>query len=89
MSLNFMSLYIAVTLMLSMMQVHIAYLPGRSNQPVPPERIQALVKTCSRQLQIQERLTQEIADGVDALTGAGHMQSCLLMRYLQKLALNL
>ena len=66
-----------------MSQVHIAYLPCCSNQPMLPERIQALVKTCSRQLQIQERLTQEIADGVDSLTGAGHMQACPLTSHWQ------
>lgn len=41
------------------------------------------MKTCSRQLQIQERLTQEIADGVDSLTGAGQMQACPLTSYWQ------
>ena len=51
------------------MQVHIAYVPGHQH-PVPSEQLKALVKTCSRRLQIQERLTQEIADGVDSLTGA-------------------
>ncbi len=50
------------------MQVHIAYLPGYKHT-VSSEQIKALVKTCSRRLQIQERLTQEIADGVDSLTG--------------------
>jgi len=59
-----------------LMQVHIAYQPGHSDQPVPSDQIQALVKTCSRRLQIQERLTQEIADGVTSLTGAS--QSLML-----------
>ena len=53
-----------------MLQVHVAYLLGSSGHHVPLERLQALVKTCSRRLQIQERLTQEIADGVFSLTGA-------------------
>ena len=52
-----------------MLQVHIAYLPSCSSHHVPSETLQALVKTCSRRLQIQERLTQEIADGVFSLTG--------------------
>ena len=52
-----------------MLQVHVAYLPGCSGHYVPSDRLQALVKTCSRRLQIQERLTQEIADGVFSLTG--------------------
>ena len=60
------------------MQVHIAYLPGKHN--VSSEQIKALVKTCSRRLQIQERLTQEIADGVDSLTGST-LQCCYVFFY--------
>lgn len=62
------------------LQVHIAYVPVQKHS-VPSEQLKALVKTCSRRLQIQERLTQEIADGVDSLTGR-HLTVLLHLRLI-------
>ena len=67
------------------LQVHIAYVPVHQHS-VPSEQLKALVKTCSRRLQIQERLTQEIADGVDSLTGV-HLTVLLHLHFIGLLAL--
>ena len=41
-----------------------------SAPPLAPGTLEALLDTCSRRLQIQERLTQELVGAVHALTGA-------------------
>lgn len=49
--------------------LHVAYVPGQSGQRVSPEALQSLLRAYSRRLQIQERLTQQIADAVHGTTG--------------------
>lgn len=44
--------------------VHVAYVPGRSGRPLQEAAAQALLKAFSRRLQIQERLTQQLADAL-------------------------
>jgi GTP cyclohydrolase I len=44
--------------------VHVAYVPGRSGRPLAEGAVQALLKAFSRRLQIQERLTQQLADAL-------------------------
>lgn len=49
--------------------VHVAYVPGPSGQRVSAEAMQSLLRTYSRRLQIQERLTQQVADAMHQATG--------------------
>ena len=44
--------------------VHVAYLPGPSGRRLSEAGAQALLKAFSRRLQIQERLTQQLADAL-------------------------
>ena len=49
--------------------LHVAYVPGRSGQSISIETMQSLLRTYSRRLQIQERLTQQITNAVQCATG--------------------
>ncbi|CAL8470824.1 g10366 [Coccomyxa elongata] len=71
--------------------LHVAYVPGQSGQRVSPEALQSLLRAYSRRLQIQERLTQQVADAVHRMTGAtstlvvceaSHM--CMVARGVEK-----
>jgi GTP cyclohydrolase I len=49
--------------------LHVAYVPGSSGQSLSAKTMQSLLRTYSRRLQIQERLTQQITDAVHRTTG--------------------
>lgn len=49
--------------------VHIAIIPGSAEQCVYEEKVQAILKTFCRRLQIQERLTQQLADALHQHAG--------------------
>ena len=49
--------------------VHVAYVPGRGGRLLEEAAAQALLKAFSRRLQIQERLTQQLADALHQHAG--------------------
>ncbi len=72
-------------------QAHVAYIPGRDGRITGLSKIARLVEGYSRRLQVQERLTAEIADamertleprGVMVVIEAEHL--CMAMRGVQK-----
>lgn len=70
-------------------RMHVAYLPG--NQVIGLSKIPRIVNMYARRLQVQERLTQEVADaisaaiqprGVAVMCEASHF--CMMMRGVEK-----
>jgi GTP cyclohydrolase I len=72
---------------------HVAYRRPRGGARLPRGALQALVDHCARRLQVQERLTRQLAEAVAAATGAvgvmvvteaAHM--CMASRGVEKTA---
>lgn len=70
---------------------HVAYIPGNDGKVVGISKVARLVECFARRLQIQERMTSQIADvlnevmqakGVAVIISAEHM--CMTMRGIQK-----
>jgi GTP cyclohydrolase IA len=73
-------------------KVHVAYIPAKDGEVLGISKLARLVECFSKRLQIQERLTQQIADaiqshlepaGVGVIVEAQHM--CMQMRGIKKI----
>ena len=51
-------------------EARFVFVTDPSAAPLAPSTLEALLDTCSRRLQIQERLTQELVSAAHAVTGA-------------------
>ena len=51
-------------------EARFVFVTDPSAAPLAPSMLEALLDTCSRRLQIQERLTQELVSAAHAVTGA-------------------
>lgn len=72
-------------------RAHVAYVPGEDGRVCGLSKLARAVETCARRLQLQERLTQQVADAIEtSLSPAGvlvvveaeHM--CMTMRGVKK-----
>ena len=72
-------------------RAHVAYIPNKSHQITGLSKIARVVDTLSKRLQVQERLTTQIADAIDAALSprgvfvvieAEHL--CMTMRGVKK-----
>jgi GTP cyclohydrolase I len=50
--------------------VHVGYIPGDTKKVVGVSKLARVIEVYARRLQIQERMTQQIADAVEKFTGA-------------------
>ena len=61
-------------------KMHVAYLPN--SRVIGLSKIPRIVDVFARRLQVQERLTQEVADAIEEICEARHF--CMMMRGVEK-----